>query len=218
MDEILLKSQFGILFDLCLDKEETTVTSMCRLGWQLGGNGWQWRSRLFAWEEQLWSDFYTIAANVVLQVDFYDEWEWTLNPADTSYSVGGAYHLLTRVYPRETSSHNDLSWNKLEPSNVFTFAWRFINDRLPTNNLIFLCVHIYVMIHCYAQLVVVLLRISMHHLFLNCPCFVRFGVTSFPGWGSHVFFMIMQFRWHQNFVGLSWFFAKILRHVYKQFG
>jgi hypothetical protein len=36
------------------------------------------------------------------------------------------------MYPRETSSHNNLSWNKLEPSKVSTFAWRFINDRLST--------------------------------------------------------------------------------------
>jgi hypothetical protein len=39
VDGILLKSQFGRLFDLCLDKE-VSMADICRLGWNLGGNGW----------------------------------------------------------------------------------------------------------------------------------------------------------------------------------
>jgi hypothetical protein len=35
------------------------------------------------------------------------EWVWAPNP-DTGYSVGGFYHMLTRLYPRETSAHDDL--------------------------------------------------------------------------------------------------------------
>jgi hypothetical protein len=63
---------------------------------------------LFAWGEQLWGDCFTIVANIVLQVDSSDEWVWAPNP-DIGYSVGGFYHMLTRLYPRETSPHNDLN-------------------------------------------------------------------------------------------------------------
>ncbi|PNX75220.1 hypothetical protein L195_g031153 [Trifolium pratense] len=33
--------------------KDVTVVDMCRLGWGLGGNGWRWRMRLLAWEEQM---------------------------------------------------------------------------------------------------------------------------------------------------------------------
>ncbi|KAK2414519.1 hypothetical protein QL285_037103 [Trifolium repens] len=125
VDGISLKSQFDRLFDLCLDKE-VTVADMHRREWEVGGSGWRWRRRLFAWEEQLWADCCTIVANVVLQVNSSDKWEWLPDP-DTGYSVGGAYHLLTHLYPRETSPHSDLIWNKLVPSKISTFAWRFIH-------------------------------------------------------------------------------------------
>ncbi|PNY08829.1 cysteine-rich receptor-like protein kinase [Trifolium pratense] len=127
VDGTSLKSQFGRLYDLCLDKK-VTVVDMRRLGWELGGNEWRWRRRLFAWEEQLWGDCCTIVANVVLQFDSPDVWEW-IPDHDTCYLVGGAYHPLTHMYPREMSPYNDLIWNKLVPSKVSTFAWRFINDR-----------------------------------------------------------------------------------------
>jgi hypothetical protein len=78
VDGISLKSQFGRLFDLCLDKK-VIVADMCRLGWELRGIGWRWRKRLFSWEEQLWGDCCTTVANVMLQVDSSDEYEWTLD-------------------------------------------------------------------------------------------------------------------------------------------
>ncbi|GAU41975.1 hypothetical protein TSUD_306810 [Trifolium subterraneum] len=167
VDGISLKSQFGRLFDLSLDRE-VTVADMCRRGWEVGGNGWRWRRRLFAWEEQLWGDCYTIVANVVLQVASPDVWEW-IPDYSTGYSVGGAYHLLTRMYARETSSLNDIVWNKLVPSTVSTFAWRFVNDRLPTKFNLFTrgCLHndsLFCSAGCDAIE-------DIHHLFLNCPVF-----------------------------------------------
>ncbi|MCI15266.1 YIPF1-like protein, partial [Trifolium medium] len=48
---------------------DVTMADMNKLMWELGGNEWRWRRRLFAWEEQLWGDCCTIVANVVLQVD-----------------------------------------------------------------------------------------------------------------------------------------------------
>jgi hypothetical protein len=50
VDGTSLKTRFGILFELCLDKE-VTVAYMCRFGWEVGGNGWRCHGRLLAWEE-----------------------------------------------------------------------------------------------------------------------------------------------------------------------
>ncbi|GAU45198.1 hypothetical protein TSUD_139030 [Trifolium subterraneum] len=49
LDGESLKSTFGRLFDLCLNKD-VSVVDMRRLRWGPGGNGWMWRRRLFAWE------------------------------------------------------------------------------------------------------------------------------------------------------------------------
>jgi hypothetical protein len=63
----------------------------------------------FAWEEQL----STIVANVVMQVAYSDKCEWLSDP-DTGYSVRDALSSVS-LYPRETSSHIDLIWNKFVP-------------------------------------------------------------------------------------------------------
>ncbi|MCI28870.1 YIPF1-like protein, partial [Trifolium medium] len=60
--------------ELLVGDKDVTVANMYRLGWDLGGNGWRWRRRLFAWEEQMWGGCCTIVANVVLQVDSSNEW------------------------------------------------------------------------------------------------------------------------------------------------
>jgi hypothetical protein len=52
-----------------------TLADMHRRGWEVGGNGWRWRRRLFAWEEQLWDDCCTFVAYVVMQVTSSDKWE-----------------------------------------------------------------------------------------------------------------------------------------------
>jgi hypothetical protein len=85
-----------------------------------------------------------------------------------------------------------------------------------SQSLIFLLVVSYVMIPYYVPLDAMLLRISII-CFCIVPSLERFGVAPFPGWGSREFILIMQFRWHLNFVGLM-AFAKILGPVYKQFG
>jgi hypothetical protein len=107
-------------------------------------------------------------ANVVLQVASPDKWEWLPDPV-IGYTVGGAYHLLTHVYSRESSTHNDLIWNKLVPSKVSIFAWRFINDRLPIKLNLFArgCLRndfLLCSVGCDAIE-------DIHHLFLNCPIF-----------------------------------------------
>jgi hypothetical protein len=85
-----------------------------------------------------------------------------------------------------------------------------------SQSLIFLLVVSYVMILYYVPLDAMLLRITII-CFCIVPSLERFGVASFPGWGSRGFVPIMQFGSHLNFVGLMTF-AKILGPIYKQFG
>jgi hypothetical protein len=128
--ETPLKVHFSRLFDLCLDKD-MLVADMYRLGWGFYGNGWRWRRRLFAWEEELWGECCGVLANVLLQVHTLDDWEWLPDP-DAGYSVSGAYHILTRLNSTESYSHCELVWNNLVPLKVSAFAWRFMYNRLPT--------------------------------------------------------------------------------------
>ncbi|MCH92926.1 H+-transporting two-sector ATPase alpha/beta subunit central [Trifolium medium] len=79
---------------------------MCRLGRGFRGNGWRWRKRLFALEEELWGECCAALGNVLLHIDTSGEWEWLLDP-NAGYSVSGAYQ-------------------------VSTFAWHFMYGRLPT--------------------------------------------------------------------------------------
>ncbi|MCI05832.1 YIPF1-like protein, partial [Trifolium medium] len=87
VDGIPFKSQFSRLFELSLDKDGT-VADVFRLGWGYGGNGWRWRRLLFAREKELWGECCSVLANVLLQVDISDEWEWLSNPKE-GYSVHG---------------------------------------------------------------------------------------------------------------------------------
>ncbi|MCI96183.1 hypothetical protein A2U01_0117483, partial [Trifolium medium] len=43
------------------------MEDICWSGWVLGGNGWTWRRRLFAWEEGLWGECCIALDNIVLQ-------------------------------------------------------------------------------------------------------------------------------------------------------
>ncbi|XP_045802712.1 uncharacterized protein LOC123896358 [Trifolium pratense] len=103
-----------------------------------------------------------------LNVDSPDVWEW-IPDQGTSYSVSGAYHLLTHMYPREMCAHNDLIWNKLVPSKMSTFTRRFINDRLPTKFNLFTrgCLRNDSLL-CSAGCDAIE---DIHHLFLNCLVF-----------------------------------------------
>jgi hypothetical protein len=109
-----------------------------------------------------------VLTNVVLRVDTPNEWEW-LPDTETDYLVSGAYHVLTHPTTTKLSAHCDLIWNMFIPSNVSTFAWCFITNRLPTKANVFLrwCLrNDYIL--CLAGFTDVE---DINHLFLQCPIF-----------------------------------------------
>jgi len=71
-----------------------SIFEMFQLGWEVNGDAWKWRRRLFAWEEEQVGEFCLLLQNVTLQVDKEDRWLWTLKKSNV-YSVRSAYNHLT---------------------------------------------------------------------------------------------------------------------------
>jgi hypothetical protein len=55
------------------------------------------------------------------------------------YSINWFYRWLTHSIQADLMVCNDLTWNKLEPIKSFLFVWRFLSDRLPTNDILLWC-------------------------------------------------------------------------------
>jgi len=89
-----LRLKFPRLFDLAVNKDYT-VEEMKRLGGDNGGRLWEWRGRLFAWEEESVGECSVMLHNVVLQETVHDTWRWMLDPIH-GYSVWSAYHFITK--------------------------------------------------------------------------------------------------------------------------
>jgi len=71
--------------------------------------------------------------NVVLQDNIQDRWRWLLEPIH-GYSVSGAYRFLTT-----SDTHLPVGvfyevWHKLVLTKVSLFAWRLLQDRIPTRS------------------------------------------------------------------------------------
>jgi len=64
--DVPLCRRFSRLFNLAENKL-ASVASMCSLGWEVGGGAWQWRRRLWAWEEEMLVEYRTFLSNVFLQ-------------------------------------------------------------------------------------------------------------------------------------------------------
>jgi hypothetical protein len=82
------------LYDLYLDND-VTVAELHSLGWGEGGEGWVWRRRLLAWEEELAKESRTLLAEVFLQNSITDRWEWRPSVGD-GYTVRCVYQMVTR--------------------------------------------------------------------------------------------------------------------------
>jgi hypothetical protein len=57
-----------------------------------------------------------------------------LSDPNTGCSVSGAYDLLTHIVSVAVAGHNDVLWDKIAPLIVSLFAWRLLNNKLPTKD------------------------------------------------------------------------------------
>jgi len=91
--DVPLCRRFSHLFDLATNKF-VIVADMCDLGWAVGGGAWSWRRRLWTWEEELLEECMELLADVLLQDNILDRWQWDPGIHD-GYTVRGAYQILT---------------------------------------------------------------------------------------------------------------------------
>ena len=77
-DDVPFCDRFSRLFDLAENKD-ITVRDMFSMGWEDGGEGWQWRRRLWAWEEELVAECRVLLSNINLQDTTSDSWLWMLD-------------------------------------------------------------------------------------------------------------------------------------------
>ena len=121
---------FDRLFGLALNKH-ITVADMFMCGWEVGGDAWRWRRRLWLREEELLGDCCLLLNNFVVQTDVSDRWQW-LPDTVGGYTVRGAYQLLTYQSAPMIDAAGELVWHKQVPLKVSILAWRLLQDRMPT--------------------------------------------------------------------------------------
>jgi len=125
-----LIEQFSRLFDLVVDKY-INVANMLSLRLSRGGEGWSWRRRLWAWEENVLEECRALLLDVSLFPNTTNSWVWLPDPIG-GYSVRGAYEVITTTGDSNMDSALDLVWHHQVPLKVMIFAWHLIRDRLPT--------------------------------------------------------------------------------------
>ncbi|KEH25429.1 hypothetical protein MTR_6g022740 [Medicago truncatula] len=77
------RERFSRLYGLALH-QSITVKDMFLQGWGEGGEAWQWRRRLWVWEEDLLEESRLLLHNVSLQSLSYDVWQWLPDPSEGS--------------------------------------------------------------------------------------------------------------------------------------
>jgi len=130
--DVAFGERFSRLFDLTVNKS-ITVKDMFHLGWGQRGGGWQWRRRLWVWEEELLAECRLLLSDVFLQPLSYDVWQWLQDPFG-GYSVCGVYVMLSNQEIPPIVQNAYLIWHKQVPLKVSIFAWRLLRDRLPTKS------------------------------------------------------------------------------------
>ena len=129
LDGIALSVWFRRLYGLSVNKHRT-VEDMYVLGWEEGGEVWQWRRRLWDWEKGLVGECQAMLANVTLHVTESDEWRWRLDNSG-KYYVCSIYDLLTSGGNYIVDEASTLVWHIHVPLKVFILAWRLLCNRLP---------------------------------------------------------------------------------------
>jgi hypothetical protein len=112
---------FARLFELTTNKF-SMVADMFRCGWEAGGESWSWRRRLWAWEEEMLEECRLLLANVSVQSNVYDRWQWDSDTHE-GYTVKGAYKCLTTPVSPIIVATDDLVWHNKVPLKVSIVAW-----------------------------------------------------------------------------------------------
>jgi hypothetical protein len=132
LDDCPLERSYNRLYQLA-DNKLVTVSEMCQLGWDYGGEAWKWRRRLFAWEEGLVRVCVDRLSTCVLQVGSIDTWVWKLHVTQC-YTVKFAYSYLTANNNNFNEEFDTFLWLKAVPLKVNIFIWRLFLNRSSTKD------------------------------------------------------------------------------------
>ncbi|CAJ2627870.1 unnamed protein product [Trifolium pratense] len=130
VDGTSLRERYGRLFDLAENKS-ASVAEMFMRGWGAGGEAWEWRRQLRAWEEEMLGECQAFLLTISLQDHVSDRWQWRAD-LDDGYTVRSAYQLLTTQEAVTLDAASGLIWHRQVPLKVSICAWRLLRDRLPT--------------------------------------------------------------------------------------
>lgn len=83
------------------------------------------------WEEELLVQCRTLLHNISLQSNVTDQWQ--RDPIE-GYSICDVYRFLTAQESIQFGTKADLIWHKQMHLKVSIFAWRLLQDRLPTKS------------------------------------------------------------------------------------
>jgi len=85
------------------------------------------------WEEELVAECRLLLANVILQINVSDTWQWHPDVVG-GYSVRSGYQMLSDHNHPVLHDSERLIWHPQVPSKVSILAWRLLRDRLPTKS------------------------------------------------------------------------------------
>jgi hypothetical protein len=129
-----LKDRFPRLFSISNQKEAMVADLWNRamdVRWIFN-----WRRRLFVWEETLVEDLVESLHGINL-TDLDEKWCWSPDP-NGDFSIKSTYALVSDLLGDRGSLQNDLMlafkavWKCPAPSKVQGFAWLMLHDRIPT--------------------------------------------------------------------------------------
>jgi hypothetical protein len=194
------ETRFHRLFSISSQKEASVAAVW--VGAETVGWNFQWRRRLFVWEEEQVEQLRDVV-NAITLSDLEDKWRWKPDE-EGEFSVKSTYALISNLSAGRGNWDDNLAaafkalWNCPAPSKVLGFSWMLLHNKIPTKDNLLrrqiingndqLCVF------CGTELE------TSVHLFIYCP----FALNV---WEKIHNWLALGFMLPQNLVSLLHFFA-----------
>ncbi|GLT52165.1 hypothetical protein SLA2020_255190 [Shorea laevis] len=130
--EIPFKEKYNRLFRISLD-QEAVIADMGSWNQRKWEWEWRWRRNLFVWENELLQELINELQGISLKKGQQDTWMWK-HSREGKYSVQTAYKYLSQQHTAGSGQKYDLVWNKNVPLKVTAFAWKLLQNRIPTKD------------------------------------------------------------------------------------
>ncbi|GKV38790.1 hypothetical protein SLEP1_g46663 [Rubroshorea leprosula] len=125
-----LKEKFNRLFRLSREKDVCIADMGEWRNGELTWN-WKWRRSLFTWETDMLQDLLSTVQGTKLKQGEDDCFVWNHDPTG-KYSVRSAYNLLNQKQDDRPDHKFKLIWDSKTPLKISAFAWKALQNRIPT--------------------------------------------------------------------------------------